>query len=389
MTVGFEYSLSMRALYMLKKASAAVCHRLLQCLRIILFMLLLGVTYMLLQFTLATGTQDYDAQKRLSAESATQQWLSLPLTDANGQPAPFNDFDDGDDIPNPSLPSKQVPCLIHQTYKSYEQLPPSWRAASKEWQQRHRGCKYVFWSDRRLRRLIARYYAWFLSTYDGYPRVIQRVDAARYFILHAYGGLYADLDIRPRTSLQRVIENAQSRFAFDYGMGLGVSNDLMVAGPGHPFATHLLTRLRPHARDFLVPYVTVLLSAGSLFATVAMQDYYHATRASELAAFSHCLESKTVWPIRHEVHTFGAAAATSCQELISVGRAVGRNVWHQTGNSWHAGDANFILTAFEWLKVTPTWRLFLAAVALLVAVFAAIMPLFVSSKSTKQCVRFK
>ena len=50
------------------------------------------------------------------------------------------------------------------------------------------------WTDRRLRAFIASYYPWFLPIYLRYDQHIKRVDAARYFLLYHYGGVYADLD---------------------------------------------------------------------------------------------------------------------------------------------------------------------------------------------------
>nr|KAG5701406.1 hypothetical protein BaRGS_032738 [Batillaria attramentaria] len=52
-----------------------------------------------------------------------------------------------------------------------------------------------------MRELIANNYSWFLADYDSYRYNIQRVDSARYFILHHFGGVYMDLDISCRHQL--------------------------------------------------------------------------------------------------------------------------------------------------------------------------------------------
>jgi hypothetical protein len=67
--------------------------------------------------------------------------------------------------------SRGGPCLVHQTYKSQAQLPDQWKINSRAWKtlaQSVPGCQYVFWSDARLRLLIARYYPW---VFDGLRRV--------------------------------------------------------------------------------------------------------------------------------------------------------------------------------------------------------------------------
>ena len=53
----------------------------------------------------------------------------------------------------------------------------------------------MHWTDETSRKLVADHYPWFLETYDAYPSYIQRCDAARYFISHRFGGVYADLDL--------------------------------------------------------------------------------------------------------------------------------------------------------------------------------------------------
>jgi len=194
-----------------------------------------------------------------------KEWQALPApTVCIASPFDIPELDYT--VPPPLEASRGGPCLVHQA-----QLPDQWKINSRAWKtlaQSVPGCQYVFWSDARLRLLIARYYPWFLTAYDAYPYPIQRVDAARYFILYSYGGLYADLDMLPKPTMAAVLARPTDQFVFDHGMGLGVSNDLMLAPPDHPFAALLLTRLRPNSISLLFPYLTVLSTTGSLFCTV-------------------------------------------------------------------------------------------------------------------------
>jgi len=88
-----------------------------------------------------------------------------------------------------------IPKIIHQTWKDHD-IPydifkkkwvDSWKTYHPEWEHR-------FWTDEDLRNLIKESYPWFLQIYDAYEYNICRVDAARYFIMHKFGGLYVDLD---------------------------------------------------------------------------------------------------------------------------------------------------------------------------------------------------
>jgi mannosyltransferase OCH1-like enzyme len=79
-----------------------------------------------------------------------------------------------------------IPRVIHQTWKT-EDVPAAWKDFQQSWRDAHPGWAYKLWTDADNRRLIAERYVWFLSTYDAFPREIQRVDAAKYFILHSEG----------------------------------------------------------------------------------------------------------------------------------------------------------------------------------------------------------
>ena len=86
-----------------------------------------------------------------------------------------------------------IPKIIHQTWKT-DRIPDAWKPYQASWLRAHPGWQYVLWTDEANRRLIAERYPWFLPVYEAFPREIQRVDAARYFILYTHGGVYADLD---------------------------------------------------------------------------------------------------------------------------------------------------------------------------------------------------
>lgn len=54
---------------------------------------------------------------------------------------------------------------------------------------------YVWWTDADLPWLIETYYPQYLRPFQSMPHVIMKADTARYFILHRFGGIYADMDI--------------------------------------------------------------------------------------------------------------------------------------------------------------------------------------------------
>jgi mannosyltransferase OCH1-like enzyme len=98
-----------------------------------------------------------------------------------------------------------VPRVIHQTWKDAE-IPRKWLPYQESWRERNPGWEYRFWCDADNRRLIAERHGWFLPVYDAFPRDIQRVDAAKYFILYTFGGVYADLDCECVRSIDPLVE---------------------------------------------------------------------------------------------------------------------------------------------------------------------------------------
>ena len=143
-----------------------------------------------------------------------------------------------------------IPRVIHQTWKD-AQVPEAWRPFQASWRRAHPGWQYRLWTDADNRRLIAEHHAWFLPVYDAFARDIQRVDAAKYFILYTHGGVYADLDCECMKPLDAVVSRGGaivSRTADDV-----IDCALLVSPPRHPLWTAVFRRMeRPtHAARLL------------------------------------------------------------------------------------------------------------------------------------------
>merc|ERR1712038_599126 len=109
-----------------------------------------------------------------------------------------------DEEPTSSSTVQDIPRHFHQLWKSRE-IP-------EKWQKRHNHCRelnpdyqFTLWSDDDIEEFIAKKYPWFLFTYQNYPYQISRPDAARYFILHHYGGVYLDLDMECKVPFKNLI----------------------------------------------------------------------------------------------------------------------------------------------------------------------------------------
>ncbi|KAJ3187993.1 hypothetical protein HDU85_006386 [Gaertneriomyces sp. JEL0708] len=122
---------------------------------------------------------------------------------------------------------------------------------SMTWKKENPGYEYRLWTDDDNRRMIAQHYPWALAAYDGMPKNIQRADMARYFYMHRYGGVYADLDmqcLRPMDELLACYgpcRDCIKNTAFLALMGSSLEwehslpNAWMASTPGHSFWMHV------------------------------------------------------------------------------------------------------------------------------------------------------
>jgi mannosyltransferase OCH1-like enzyme len=92
----------------------------------------------------------------------------------------------------------KIPKIIHQIAPSDES---KWHPIWKECQETilsqfpEPEYEYRLWNDEEdLENLIKTDFPFFLEIFKNYPKKIQRIDMARYFILLKYGGIYSDMD---------------------------------------------------------------------------------------------------------------------------------------------------------------------------------------------------
>ncbi|KAL9182285.1 hypothetical protein ACHAXT_012937 [Thalassiosira profunda] len=173
----------------------------------------------------------------------------------------------------------RVPLIMHRMWKddaflenSSPALPTNWTKAFADCneQYRKRNWTTILWSDESLRSFFEDHYQDFLPTYDSYRYNIQRVDAARYFVLFHFGGLYMDLDVgcRPSKDLGDLIhsmERLQKVAAIPQTQPFGFSNDVLISAKGSSFFKALIDALPSKTRWYCSPYLSVMYSTGPMF----------------------------------------------------------------------------------------------------------------------------
>ena len=141
-----------------------------------------------------------------------------------------------------------VPRIIHQTYKT-EVLPENFQTWREECKVLNPCWEFKLWTDENNLDLVSTYYPELLSMYQGYDVHIKRVDAARYLMLHRYGGVYMDMDL---TCLRGFNDSTFARENTFYAArqhpkggdeAQRVANAFMASTPGHPFLSKIIAAL--------------------------------------------------------------------------------------------------------------------------------------------------
>lgn len=212
-----------------------------------------------------------------------------------------------------------IPNVIHQIWKTSDVRTYSIAASRSSWQDIAEPMNYTvkLWPEEDIIKLITRNYPWMLATYRGYTQNIQRADIARLVVLHAEGGIYADLDVYPQlldevSCLQKL--GYEAIFTPMAGTS-GISNHLIMAERGSKaleWILHEAKRRENVAKRMLLPYLQVFWSTGPIMVTSALLQYARAN---------------------------GAAGHTVA---VLDDNYAGMVVRHATGRSWHGPDGRLL-----------------------------------------------
>ena len=167
----------------------------------------------------------------------------------------------------------EIPVIIHQVYLGFDgiEIPPEWRQASQSCIDLNANFEHLLWTNETSRDLLARQYPWFLETWDNYKYSIQRADSIRYFILEHHGGVYVDLDNGCRRSLEPLLSFPS--WMPGTKIHVGLTNHVMGTRKGHPYFQLLISRLQAYDYDWLLPYMTIMNSAGPHFVSMVWEEY--------------------------------------------------------------------------------------------------------------------
>jgi len=157
------------------------------------------------------------------------------------------------EFPTVNVSKPRIPHILHQIWITHgnhgnNSVPRQFVNNVKTFMIRHPGWKYAFWTHETGRKLIAKWYPQLLPFYDNANQPVTKSDILRYAIIHAYGGVYVDLDVTCHRNLNIVttkyacilvpapFENAVTMLQWPYH----ICNGVILCRANHPFFTQVL-----------------------------------------------------------------------------------------------------------------------------------------------------
>ena len=186
-----------------------------------------------------------------------------------------------------------IPRIIHQTWKTHV-VPENCRCWVESWKTLNPEWKHILWSDQELDEFVAQHYPDFLTVYRSYKMGVQRADAARYLLLHHFGGVYTDIDTECLMSLdifanedRIVFCNEPSAHSGNYitsrSLERLIFNGTIVSPANHPFWLELLENLERNRFSSMV-----LDSTGPIVLSATAQKHHNQNAFSFNSAHLFC-----------------------------------------------------------------------------------------------------
>lgn len=129
-----------------------------------------------------------------------------------------------------------VPKIIHHIAPlDKERWHPIWDYCYPTWKERFSNFEHRLWNDHTdIDTLVRNFYPDYWQLYQDLPTHINRIDFARFCILHKYGGIYADMDVYCYKNFYDEINAELQIVEAPYGVEF-LENALMVSIPNHQF----------------------------------------------------------------------------------------------------------------------------------------------------------
>lgn len=244
-------------------------------------------------------------------------------------------------------------CLLNSNGKIIHQIwfgtIPNKRAARKafeglrkyrdSWLLKNPGWTYVCWNLDRCNELVKQHYTHHLEMYNNYPYQIQKCDTVRYFMLHRYGGLYADMDYYCNRQWNEVLQQYKNDiYLVETPNKIGdephISNSLMFSRPGHVFWSKLFIELEQNktAPIYYGRHMTIMFTTGP---GILNRVYNRHKMGYRLDYYPHKL-----------FHPYGLNS-----DIITLNNKPEVYAMHVGKGSWESNDSKWLIFFYQEYKI--------------------------------------
>ena len=241
-----------------------------------------------------------------------------------------------------------IPKIIHQMWLAKgldPNLPQKYQYLRESFQYWNPDFEYKLWDMKTTLNLFLHHPVLqrFVKTFETIEPWICKCDFARYAVLYAYGGLYADLDYECLRPLGSLLENRSHLFVLDLNRDINlrhrVCNGIFAVAPNSPLLLFILEEIvkRQHWRSIwhpITPVVTVLFKTGPTAMYQDTQKFFKGQIPPDFFANSCLLIpiKTTLWafilvyvfhmkppPSVWHSNCLGVEAYTQCHQLSGTG----------------------------------------------------------------------
>jgi mannosyltransferase OCH1-like enzyme len=133
----------------------------------------------------------------------------------------------------------RIPAIIHQIWiQGRDALPQVYKKESATWQTHNPAWTHILWDDTTLQAFLAAEAPMWLPLYERQEEMAAKADIARYALLAARGGMYADIDTECVASLTGIPELRESELLIQKPLHFPLvqvyCNSLIASTPAHP-----------------------------------------------------------------------------------------------------------------------------------------------------------
>lgn len=138
----------------------------------------------------------------------------------------------------------------------------------------HKDYVYMLWTDDMMEEFVKKEYPDFYETYRKYPYQIQRCDSFRWLVLYKYGGIYLDLDIECKKSLDE-FRKYDLVITRSFNITSSITNSFMMSIPKHNFVKKIIEKLKEsyNVCPYFGKHINIMTSTGSYFLTNMVNKY--------------------------------------------------------------------------------------------------------------------